>query len=84
MALIERKEYTDWLKRYRDKKIIKVITGLRRVGKSTIFDLYIVQLLKEGVASEQIVKVNFEELENEPLLDRNALSARSEAIYLSG
>lgn len=73
MALIERKEYTDWLKRYRDKKIIKVITGLRRVGKSTIFDLYIAQLLKEGVASEQIVKVNFEELENEPLLDRNAL-----------
>lgn len=73
MALIERKEYTDWLKRFRDKKIIKVITGLRRVGKSTIFDLYIAQLLKEGVASEQIVKVNFEELENEPLLDRNAL-----------
>lgn len=73
MALIERKEYTDWLKRYRDKKIIKVITGLRRVGKSTIFELYIAQLLNEGVAPEQIVKINFEELENEPLLDRHAL-----------
>lgn len=73
MALIERKEYTDWLKRYRDKKIIKVITGLRRVGKSTIFELYIAQLLKEGVAPEQIIKINFEELENEPLLDRRAL-----------
>ena len=73
MALIERKEYTDWLKRYRDKKIIKVITGLRRVGKSTIFELYIAQLLKEGVAPEQIIKSNFEELENEPLLDRRAL-----------
>lgn len=73
MALIERKEYTDWLKRYRDKKIIKVITGLRRVGKSTIFELYIAQLLKEGVAPEQIVKINFEELENEPLLDRSVL-----------
>ena len=73
MALIERKEYTDWLKRYRDKKIIKVITGLRRVGKSTIFELYIAQLLNEGVAHEQIVKINFEELENEPLLDRSVL-----------
>ena len=73
MALIERKEYTDWLKRYRDKKIIKVITGLRRVGKSTIFELYIAQLLNEGVAPEQIVKINFEELENEPLLDRSVL-----------
>ena len=73
MALIERKEYTDWLKRYRDKKIIKVITGLRRVGKSTIFELYIAQLLNEGVAPEQIIKINFEELENEPLLDRSVL-----------
>lgn len=73
MALIERKEYTDWLKRYRDKKIIKVITGLRRVGKSTIFELYIAQLLKEGVAPEQIIKINFEELENEPLLDKSVL-----------
>ena len=73
MALIERKEYTDWLKRYRDKKIIKVITGLRRGGKSTIFELYIAQLLNEGVAPEQIVKINFEELENEPLLDRSVL-----------
>ena len=54
MALIERKEYTDWLKRYRDKKIIKVITGLRRVGKSTIFELYIAQLLKKSVAPEDI------------------------------
>ena len=36
MKLIERKEYTEWLKRYRDKKIIRVITRLRRVGKSTI------------------------------------------------
>ena len=73
MALIERKEYTDWLKRHRDKKIIKVITGLRRVGKSTIFELYIAQLLNEGVAPEQIVKINFEELENERLLDRSVL-----------
>ena len=73
MALMERKEYTDWLKRYQDKKVIKVITGLRRVGKSTLFDLYIAQLLKEGIARDQIVKINFEELENEPLLDRDVL-----------
>ena len=73
MALIERKEYTDWLRRYKDKKIIKVITGLRRVGKSTIFDLYISELLQSGISKEQIVKLNFEEMENELLLDRNAL-----------
>ncbi len=73
MSLIERKEYIDWLKRYKDKKIIKVITGLKRVGKSTIFDLYIDDLIKNGISREQIIKLNFEEMENEPLLDRYAL-----------
>lgn len=73
MKLIERKEYTEWLKRYRDKKIIKVITGLRRVGKSTIFDLYIAELLKEGISRDQILKINFEELENEAISEKNIL-----------
>ena len=63
MELIERKEYVEWLENYKDKKIIKVLTGLRRVGKSTIFDLYIAKLLKSGVEESQIVKINFEELE---------------------
>lgn len=49
MELIAREEYVNWLERYRDNKIIKVVTGLRRVGKSTIFDLYIAHLLKNGV-----------------------------------
>ena len=70
---IERKEYVDWLKRYKDKKIIKVVTGLRRVGKSTVFDLYISELVKEGVDPRRIIKINFEELENERLRDKNVL-----------
>ena len=41
MDIIKRDEYVDWLRAYKDKKLIKVITGLRRVGKSTIFDLYL-------------------------------------------
>lgn len=73
MELIERKEYVDWLKSYKDKKIIKVVTGLRRVGKSTIFDLFINSLLQDGVEGKQIVKVNFEELENERLRNKTAL-----------
>ena len=75
MELIERKEYTDQLFKYKDKKIIKVLTGLRRVGKSTIFDLYIRKLKQSGVADDSIIKINFEELENEHLLDRRALYA---------
>ena len=73
MKLIERNEYVAWLKSYKDKPLIKVVTGLRRVGKSTIFDLYIQELKKEGISDEQILKINFEDLDNEPLLDKRAL-----------
>lgn len=74
MKLIERNEYVAWLKSYKDKPLIKVVTGLRRVGKSTIFDLYIQELKKEGISDEQILKINFEDLDNEPLRDKRALA----------
>lgn len=63
MKLIKRDDYINWLKDYKDKKIIKVLTGLRRVGKSTIFDLYINELKESGIDDEQILKINFEEVE---------------------
>ncbi len=75
MALIERNEYVEWLKSYKDKKLIKVVTGLRRVGKSTIFQLYIEYLLQSGIDKSQIIAVNFEEMENKTLRDKDALYA---------
>ena len=47
--MIERKEYLDNLMSLRDKKIIKVVTGVRRCGKSTLFELYINYLRENGV-----------------------------------
>ncbi len=44
--MIERVEYLEELKRWKDKDLIKVVTGIRRCGKSTLFDLYI-DYLKE-------------------------------------
>lgn len=73
MKLIERKEYVEWLKGYQDKKLIKVLTGLRRVGKSTIFKLYIEYLLQSGVKQDQIISINFEELENKALREKETL-----------
>lgn len=75
MKIIKRDNYIEWLKCYKDKKIIKVLTGLRRVGKSTIFDLYINELKNSGIDRSQILKINFEEVEHEDLLDRKALYA---------
>ena len=71
--MIERKEYLKKLIAWKDKQVIKVVTGIRRCGKSTLLDLYKEYLLKNDVSSEQIVSVNFEELENERLLDYKIL-----------
>lgn len=62
--LTERKEYIDKLLSYKDKDIIKVITGLRRSGKSTLLELYLNQLLNESETPEQIQFYNFELPEN--------------------
>ena len=46
--IIPRPSYGHWLDEFRNKKVIKVLTGLRRAGKSTILELYIQKLLNEG------------------------------------
>lgn len=71
--MIKRKEYLQKLIAWKDKQVIKVVTGIRRCGKSTLLDLYKELLLKNGVCYEQIVSVNFEELENEQFLDYKKL-----------
>lgn len=73
MDLIKRNDYVQWLNSYRDKQVIKVVTGLRRVGKSKIFELYIDELKKNGVSGEQIILINFEEMENAQLREKTAL-----------
>jgi predicted AAA+ superfamily ATPase len=62
--LTQRKEYIDKLLSYKDKDIIKVITGLRRSGKSTLLELFRTLLLNENVKPEQIQFYNFELPEN--------------------
>lgn len=71
--MIERKNYLEKLFAWKDEKIIKVVTGIRRCGKSTLLDLYKAHLRERGVNEEQIVSVNLEELENEELQDHKVL-----------
>ena len=58
--MIQRAQYMERLKAYKDNKLIKVITGLRRCGKSTMLQLFKQDLLASGVASNHIVEINFE------------------------
>lgn len=71
--MIQRKEYLDQLISGLEKQIIKVVTGVRRCGKSTLFALYIDYLKSTGVSEDQIISVNLEDVENENLLDYKTL-----------
>ena len=73
--MIERPQYMQWLQRWRDKDVIKVVTGLRRCGKSTVLKLFREQLAANGVPQDHIISINFESLaedypiEAKPLYD---------------
>ena len=71
--MIERVAYMSLLEKWRDKKIIKVVTGIRRCGKSSLLRMFREKLLSGGVSENQVQEFNFEDLVNEPFLDYKAL-----------
>ena len=73
MIRIDRKEYLDFLVKSKDRHIIKVVSGVRRCGKSTLFDIYKDFLLENGVAKNQIISINFEDMDYEELTDYKKL-----------
>lgn len=73
MEKIDRKYYMDILKNFKDQQIIKVITGIRRCGKSTLLEMFQEYLKNNGVAENQIVSINFENADYEELQDRKKL-----------
>lgn len=72
--LVERKEYLDKLLSYKEKGMIKVVTGLRRSGKSVLLELYRNRLIKLGIAQNQILCYDFE-------LPENYLNKTWDSIY---
>ena len=75
MKRIERQTYLSKLIAFKDKNLIKVITGIRRCGKSTIMEIYRDWLLQHGVLQEQIVYLNFEDYDYYELRDPKNLYA---------
>ena len=67
--IIYREEYMNKLKVYKDQQIIKVITGIRRSGKSTILNEFKKELIDEGILEKNIISINFEDNSNRELLD---------------
>ena len=58
---IERKEYLEKLMAWKDRQVIKVITGVRRCGKSTLMEMFQDYLREGGVLEEQLIAVNLED-----------------------
>lgn len=71
--MVQRVEYLEQLRSWKDEEVIKVVTGIRRCGKSTLLKQYKEMLLSEDVEESQIIYINFEELENEELTDYKKL-----------
>lgn len=82
--LIQRKEYLDKLIAFRDKQIIKVVTGIRRCGKSTLLEIYQNYLLEQGVQPEQIIAINFEDYDYEELTNGAKLHAYIKECLVKG
>lgn len=71
--MIERKEYLQKLIQWKDEQVIKVVTGMRRCGKSTLLMQYQDYLKSIGVENDQIIAINFEDLEYEELCEYKVL-----------
>ena len=70
---IDRDNYLSILKNFKDQQIIKVISGIRRCGKSTLLEIYQDYLINNGVSKNQIISINFENADYEELQDRKKL-----------
>ncbi len=73
MGFFPRPGYLEWLIRQKDRQIVKVISGVRRCGKSTLFALFQEYLLANGVSPAQIIKIDFESPEYDSLTDYKSL-----------
>ncbi|MBR2786935.1 MAG: ATP-binding protein [Clostridia bacterium] len=73
MVRIKRENYLSILRNFKDQQIIKVITGIRRCGKSTLLEIFQNELKEKGIEENQIISINFEDSDYEDLLDRKKL-----------
>ena len=69
MQRINRPQYLEKLIEYKDKDVVKIVTGIRRCGKSTLLDLFEDYLLSSGVPKKNIIHINLESLKYRKILD---------------
>ena len=71
--MIPRKTYLDFLISAQGLQVIKVISGIRRCGKSTLLELFRNYLKNQGIGDDQIIFINFEDMAYDELRDYKSL-----------
>ena len=71
--MIPRDTYMNTLTAFKDKDLVKIVTGIRRCGKSTLLDMFAEKLLESGVPSENLIRLNFESMTHESIKDYRSL-----------
>ncbi len=82
--MINRPMYVNKIMAYTDTPFIKILTGVRRCGKSTILQMIIDKLKERGIADEQIVSIRFDSMEYEDMTAKEMFSMIKERLYKNG
>ncbi|WP_420097860.1 ATP-binding protein [Brevibacterium sediminis] len=83
MSIVDRPKYLEKLESFIDAPVVKVLTGLRRSGKSRLLDLVVERLIARGIDPERIVHLNFDSLEHASLASAQALNAHLKDVLPS-
>lgn len=84
VLMLKRPVYLDKLRRLKDKRLIKVVTGIRRCGKSTILEMFQQSLIDEGVTNSRIININLEDGRFQQISDYKALYNHIDSLLVSG
>ena len=79
--IVQRQDYLNKLIAFKDKQLIKIITGIRRCGKSTLLELYQQWLRGQGVDDSQMISINFEDMNYSHLQTAKALLSVITALH---
>ena len=71
--MIPRDVYMNSLLAFKDKDLVKIVTGIRRCGKSTLLNMFAEKLMESGILRENIIRLNFESLRYEYIKDYRSL-----------
>lgn len=82
--IANREEYLNKLIAWKDKQLIKIVTGVRRCGKSKLLEIYQDYLKNQGVTDQQIIAINFEDLDYEELTNYKKLYSYLKEKLVSG